>query len=64
VTKDVGQIRDVTIYGRSSSEDIRDAVMREPHTLQIINFSSFRLNKGVFSLGLYLLKYLFSSLIK
>jgi len=33
VTKDVGQIKDVTVYGRSESKDLRDTVMGEPYTL-------------------------------
>ena len=50
VTKDVAQIRDVIIYGRSASENLRDVVMGEPHTLQIINFSSLTVKqKGVFT---------------
>ena len=50
MTKDVGQIRDITIYGRSASEDLRDAVMREPHSLQSINFSSLTVKqKGIFT---------------
>jgi len=50
VTKDVNQIRDVTIYGRSASEDLTDAVMEEPHTLQIISFSSLTIKqKGIFT---------------
>jgi len=50
VTKDVGQIRDITIYGRSASEVLRDTVMGEPHTLQMINFSSLTVKqKGIFT---------------
>ena len=50
VTKDVGQIRDISIYGRSAFENLRDIVMGEPHTLQIINFSSLTVKqKGVFT---------------
>ena len=37
MTKDVGKIRDVTIYGRLMSEN---ADMKESHTLQFNNFSS------------------------
>jgi len=33
VTKDVGQIRDITIYDRSASEVLRDVVVGEPHSL-------------------------------
>jgi len=50
VTKDVDQIRDITIYGRSASEDSKDAVMGEPHTVQIINFSSLTVKqKSIFT---------------
>ena len=48
--KDVGQIGDVIIYGQFASEGLRDAVIGEPHTLQIINFSSLTVKqKGVFT---------------
>ena len=50
MTKDVGQGKDVTIYGRSISKDLRNVVIRDPHILQIINFSSLTVKqKGVFT---------------
>ena len=50
VTKDVGQIRDIFIYGRFAVKDLRDAVMGESHTLQIINFFSLTVKqKGIFT---------------
>jgi len=43
-------IKGVTIYDRSISEDLKGAVMGEPHTLQIINFSSLMVKqKGIFT---------------
>ena len=42
-------IEGITIYGRSVSKDLRDAVMGEPHILHIVNFYSLKVKqKGVF----------------
>ena len=50
MTKNVGQIMDVTIYDQSASENLKDAVMGESHTLQIINFFSLTVKqKGIFA---------------
>jgi len=50
VTKDVGQIRDISIYGRSAVKDLRDVVMGEPHNLQSINFFSLTIKQqGIFT---------------
>ena len=40
VTKDVGQIRDFTIYGQSIAKDLKGTVMEETNVLHIINFSA------------------------
>ena len=40
VTKDVGQIKDFTIYGQSISKDLKGTVMEEINILHIINFSA------------------------
>ena len=41
MTKDVSQIKDVTIYGRATSDNSMNVVMGESSIIQIINFSSF-----------------------
>jgi len=41
VTKDVGQIKNVTIYGRAISDNSMNVAMGESSIIQIINFSSF-----------------------
>jgi len=38
VTKDVGQIKNFTIYGQSISKDLKGTVMEETNVLHIINF--------------------------
>jgi len=49
VTKDVGQIRDATIYGRPMFDNSMNADMEESHTLQFINFSFILVRqKGTF----------------
>ena len=40
VTKDVGQIKDFTIYGQSISKDLKGIIMEETSVLHIINFSA------------------------
>ena len=40
VTKDVGQIKDVTIYNRSMSENLMNYVVGESNIIQITNFPS------------------------
>jgi len=40
VSKDVSQIKDVTIYSWAMSDNSMNAVMREYNIIQIINFSS------------------------
>ena len=40
VTKDVGQVKDFTIYGQSISKDLKGTVMKETNVLHIINFSA------------------------
>ena len=53
MTKNVGMIKDVIIYGRSISKFFEDAVMKEYDALQITNFSSITVKlKGVFPLPL------------
>ena len=42
VTKDVGQIKDFTIYGQSISKDLKGIIMEETNVLHIINFSAIR----------------------
>ena len=50
MTRNVDQIKGATIYSRSVSEDFRDAIIREPHILQFINFSSLTVKqKGIFT---------------
>ena len=50
VTKDVGQIRDATIYGRPMSDNSMNANIEESHTLQFINFSTITVRqRGTFS---------------
>ena len=39
VARDVGQVKNVTIYGLSISENLKNIVMGEPSILQFINFS-------------------------
>jgi len=40
VTKDVGQIRNFTIYDQSIAKDLKGTVMKETNVLHIINFSA------------------------
>jgi len=40
VTKDVGQIKDFTIYGQSISKELKGTIMEEINVLHIINFSA------------------------
>jgi len=54
VTKDVSQIRDVTIYGRPMFDSSMNVDMEES-TLQFINFSSITVIQRAHSLNLYLL---------
>ena len=39
VTKDVGQIKNFTIYGQSISKDLKGIIIEETNVLHIINFS-------------------------
>jgi len=54
--------KDVTIYGQSMFENLKNTDMGESNTLQLINFSPLRLNKGVHYIKFYLLEYLRSPL--
>ena len=58
VTRNMDHIEGVTIYGRSVSENLRDAVWENLTFCTLSTFSPLRLNKRVFLLRLYLLKYL------
>ena len=50
VARDVGQVKDVTIYDRFISENLKNVVMAESNILQIINFSSLAVKQiGAFS---------------
>jgi len=47
---DVGQVKDVTIYGLSISENLKDVVIGESNILPIINFSFIKVKQmGAFS---------------
>ena len=53
MTKDVGQIKHVIIYDRSIYKILKDAIVREYGTLQIINLSSITVKlKGASPLSL------------
>ena len=48
VTKNVNQVKDVIIYGRSIPENLKDAVMREFDSLPLISLFSIAVTqKGV-----------------
>ena len=46
MTKIVGQVKDVTIYGRPMSENSINVIMEESHILQLINFSSIMMRQS------------------
>jgi len=45
MARDVGQVNDVTIYGRSISRNIKDVVLGEFNILHLINFSSITIKQ-------------------
>ena len=47
MTKDVGQIKDVTMYGRAMSDNSMNVVMEESNIFQIINFFSLIIKQRV-----------------
>jgi len=55
VTRDVGQIRDVTIYGRPMSDNSVIADMENLTFYSLSTLLSLQLDKGTHSLSFYLL---------
>ena len=47
MTKDIGQIKDVTIFGRAMSDNSMNAVMRKSSIIQINNFSFLTVKQKV-----------------
>ena len=46
MARDVGQIKNITIYGRSIFENLKNVVMRESNILQIINLASISVKQN------------------